>query len=179
MNVAFVIGRFQPVHKGHLELLKACSGFDKIIIMFGSSNESRTKKNPLTFEERAVLMTAALPTDISKKAVAVPLADHESWITWIGLVKDNLRQFTKEGDKITFVAFNKDESTTEMNKFVEDNGFELLSVCPKEKTHFGNATDIRAQLANGVLPEDIEQLHESTQKLIKEFELQNVFSQST
>ena len=82
-------------------------------------------------------------------------------------------------DKITFVAFNKDESTTEMNKFVEDNGFEFLSACPKEKTHFVNATDIRAQLANDVLPEDIEQLHESTQKLIKEFELQNVFSQST
>ena len=80
MNVAFVIGRFQPVHKGHLELLEACKEFDKVIIMFGSSNESRTKKNPLTFEERAVLMTAALPTDISKKAVAVPLADNESWI---------------------------------------------------------------------------------------------------
>ena len=42
-----------------------------------------------------------------------------------------------------------------------------------------NATDIRAQLANDIPPEDIEQLHESTQKLIKEFELQNVFSQST
>ena len=48
-----------------------------------------------------MLLTAALPTDISKKAVAVPLADHESWITWIGLVKDNLRQLTKEDDYIT------------------------------------------------------------------------------
>lgn len=159
--------------------MNACSGFDKVIIFLGSSNESRTAKNPLTFEERAVLLTAALPADLAKKSIAIPLADIESWVTWIGLVKDSLKQFTTESDTITFVAFNKDEATTKMNVFVEENGFEFLPVCSSQKAHFMNATNVRLKLSQGVSPEDIIELHPSTKKLLSELNLLNVFYQST
>lgn len=124
-------------------------------------------------------MNAALPADIVKKATALPLPDTDSWSVWMNSIRDCLHQFTSEDDKITFVAFNKDEDTSAMNAFVQQNGFDFLPVCETTKTHFVNATDVRAKLAQGILPENIPELHESTQKLITEFKLQDVFYQST
>lgn len=52
-KLGFVVGRFQLLHKGHEQLinlgLEMCERF---VVLIGSSNESRTKDNPFTFEER-------------------------------------------------------------------------------------------------------------------------------
>jgi len=52
-KLGFMVGRMQPIHKGHQQLidlgLELCERF---VILLGSSNESRTKSNPLTFTER-------------------------------------------------------------------------------------------------------------------------------
>ena len=56
-KLGFMVGRMQPIHKGHQQLidlgLEMC---EKFVILLGSSNESRTKNNPLTFEERKSLI---------------------------------------------------------------------------------------------------------------------------
>ena len=48
-----MVGRFQMLHKGHESLinegLELCERF---VILLGNSEESRTKNNPFTFEER-------------------------------------------------------------------------------------------------------------------------------
>lgn len=50
---AIFIGRFQPFHKGHLKAIKwILKREKKISIVIGSMQESLTKDNPLTFEER-------------------------------------------------------------------------------------------------------------------------------
>lgn len=58
-KLGFMVGRMQPIHKGHQQLidlgLEMC---EKFVILLGSSNESRTKNNPLTFEERKSLIKA-------------------------------------------------------------------------------------------------------------------------
>ena len=55
-KLSFIIGRFQPFHYSHLDLLKeALSVADKTVICIGSTECSRTTKNPLTFEERVQL----------------------------------------------------------------------------------------------------------------------------
>lgn len=42
-----VIGRFQPFHFGHLEMVvEAAKNTDRVVIIIGSANESGTKKNP-------------------------------------------------------------------------------------------------------------------------------------
>ena len=52
-DVGFLLGRFQPLHSGHRELIrqakKRCS---MLIIFVGSANMPRSVKNPWTFEER-------------------------------------------------------------------------------------------------------------------------------
>ena len=56
-KLGFMVGRMQPIHKGHQQLidlgLELC---EKFVILLGSSNESRTKSNPLTFTERYELI---------------------------------------------------------------------------------------------------------------------------
>lgn len=60
-NVGFIVGRFQPIHAGHLEMIdKALTMCNELIILVGSVQESRTLKNPFTFEERAKFIRRAL-----------------------------------------------------------------------------------------------------------------------
>lgn len=56
-KLGFMVGRMQPIHKGHQQLIDfALELCDKFIILLGSSNESGTEANPLSFEERKSLI---------------------------------------------------------------------------------------------------------------------------
>lgn len=58
---ALIIGRFQPIHKGHLNLIKRYSMAGYFIkIAIGSSDKKFEKDNPLTAEERENLIKKAL-----------------------------------------------------------------------------------------------------------------------
>ncbi len=50
---ALVIGRFQPVHLGHMEKLRQVDseGLEKIIIAVGDAGKGRTERNPFTYYE--------------------------------------------------------------------------------------------------------------------------------
>ncbi|MEM2570848.1 MAG: nicotinamide-nucleotide adenylyltransferase [Thermoproteota archaeon] len=54
------IGRFQPVHNGHIHAIKhILSKHDSIIIAIGSSLTSHEKDNPFTFGERLQMLRLA------------------------------------------------------------------------------------------------------------------------
>lgn len=68
-SVVFV-GRFQPVHNAHVEILrKAYDLSDRVIVVIGSVNQPRTVKNPFTLDERANLIRQAWSN-------FAPLGDH-------------------------------------------------------------------------------------------------------
>jgi len=55
------IGRFQPVHLGHIEAFRYILGdVDELIIGIGSSQEGNTFENPFTADERERMLKAAL-----------------------------------------------------------------------------------------------------------------------
>lgn len=59
MKTALFVGRFQPFHNGHLDVIKEIindPGIDKVKIAIGSSQESFTQRNPFTFEERRLMI---------------------------------------------------------------------------------------------------------------------------
>ena len=61
MSIALYIGRFQPLHLGHLEYIKKIlSENDRIIIVIGSSQEKKTSKNPFTVKERKEMLKVCL-----------------------------------------------------------------------------------------------------------------------
>ena len=58
---AILIGRMQPVHNGHMEVIKqTLNEVDEIIIGIGSAQLSHELKDPFTAGERIVMMTQAL-----------------------------------------------------------------------------------------------------------------------
>ncbi len=59
-RTAFFVGRFQPLHKGHLHALgKLFREYPRIIIAIGSVNKL-DKDNPFKFEERKKMLKACL-----------------------------------------------------------------------------------------------------------------------
>lgn len=73
MKYGILIGRFQPFHKGHEAIINKIKEDGRTPIVFiGSSQESKTERNPYSFEERRDIIKAAVGSDIS----VLPLPDY-------------------------------------------------------------------------------------------------------
>ena len=60
-EIALFIGRFQPLHHGHIFILnKILKNYKKLKIGIGSSQLSKIKSDPFTFEERSNFISSAL-----------------------------------------------------------------------------------------------------------------------
>ncbi len=71
-NTVLFIGRFQPLHKGHVkaicELLKK---YDKVILAIGSIQEKRTFQNPFSFTERKKMIRSVFLNEIEEGKIMV------------------------------------------------------------------------------------------------------------
>jgi nicotinamide-nucleotide adenylyltransferase len=77
MTRALFIGRFQPMHEGHLSAIKEILGkFDEAVIIVGSSQENLTGRNPLTAGERIEMVYAVLSANgLAGRACVIPVPD--------------------------------------------------------------------------------------------------------
>ncbi|MHA1409070.1 MAG: nicotinamide-nucleotide adenylyltransferase [Candidatus Odinarchaeia archaeon] len=86
MVVGFIIGRFQPVHKGHIKaILDTVRRVDLLIIGVGSAQKSYFKNNPFTAGERIMMLKAALnenKIDPSKYLI-IPIEDINDNRLWV------------------------------------------------------------------------------------------------
>lgn len=71
------IGRFQPFHNGHYELLKeAFNQAEKVIIAIGSHNLAPDTRNPWTSAQREAMITAALNDDEKQRVKFIYVRDY-------------------------------------------------------------------------------------------------------
>jgi nicotinamide-nucleotide adenylyltransferase len=64
MKKACFVLRAQPFHLGHLKVIKLIlKEYDKIVIIIGSFQESKTDKNPFTFRERKKMIEESLKSE--------------------------------------------------------------------------------------------------------------------
>lgn len=84
----FFIGRFQPYHTGHHEVIeKILKEVDELIIGIGSAQESHTIDNPFTAGERILMISRALDElDTDKKVYIIPLEDIYRNSLWVSHV---------------------------------------------------------------------------------------------
>lgn len=73
------IGRFQPVHNAHIEIIKkAYQIAEKVVIVIGSANQPRTLKNPWTAKERQAMIELALD-----EAEGIPSPYHNPHVEFV------------------------------------------------------------------------------------------------
>lgn len=85
-----LIGRMQPVHNGHIQVIESIlDEVDEIIIGIGSAQLSHSLKDPFTAGERVVMMNQAL-ADIgvdSSRYYIIPMQDINFNALWVSHVK--------------------------------------------------------------------------------------------
>ena len=85
---ALYIGRFQPFHNGHLEVIRDIAGrFDDIVIAIGSAELSHTLDNPFTAGERHLMIHRSLEEEGVHNYYLVPIRDINRYSTWVAHVE--------------------------------------------------------------------------------------------
>jgi len=91
-----LIGRFQPFHLGHLEVVrKIAKECDELIIGIGSAQISHTFDNPFTAGERHLMISRALREDGIKDFFLVPIVDINQYGVWVSHVRSMVPPFER------------------------------------------------------------------------------------
>lgn len=139
-KVAVVIGRFQPIHNGHLELIEKAQGLaENVICLIGSSYSSKTIKNPFSYEERSELVHSIFPQIITAP-IRDFLYDDSAWSAQVDKIIRTISEdlfATTDTKKIVLVGHKKDKSSYYLNMFPQFDYHET------ERNLYLNATDIR------------------------------------
>jgi bifunctional NMN adenylyltransferase/nudix hydrolase len=156
-NTLVLIGRFQPIHNAHLEIIKRATALcDQLVIVTGSAAQPRTYKNPFTSAERARMIKSAaggLAMQISIEANPDTIYNDQAWAVRVQAL---VAKHTKPGDRVGIIGHKKDDSSFYLDMFPQW-GFENV-----ELIEFLSAVDIRdlyfREIANykflkGVVPE--------------------------
>ena len=136
------IGRFQPLHKGHVEVIKQAEKFAKqVVVIVGSSFAARSTRNPFTFYERKEMIKIEFPNDNVK---VLPVMDYPyddiRWVAAVQSLVSSAIPFTPDPIKIGLIGHEKDHTSYYLNIF---KGWNPISVQNVEGI---NATDIRNKM---------------------------------
>jgi nicotinamide-nucleotide adenylyltransferase len=137
---ALVVGRFQPLHKGHVAVIRAAlDDADEVTVVIGSSEAEPSWKDPFSVAERTMMLRAAFPAetaDGSLRVVAVPdLFDPPRWVESVTQLVPGF-DLVVGNDDWTLGLFKA------IGKKVRSPGFEH-----RDEWH---ASRIRRQLADGI-----------------------------
>lgn len=115
------VGRFQPVHNAHIEIMKKASHLsNKVIIIIGSSDQPRTFKNPWHWAERRFLLERVLIDKISTNVEVIIDHTYDSIYNdqaWAIRIQDIVGKHTKPSDNIAIIGHDKDESSFYLKMF--------------------------------------------------------------
>jgi len=162
-NVLVFVGRFQPVHNAHLEIItRAKTLADKLVIIVGSAKQPRTYKNPFTAEERIEMLYAATRGMVDANFSISFEQNTDSMYNdqaWLARTQALAAKHIKEGDRVGIIGHKKDDTSFYLDMFPQW-GFENV-----ETIEPLNATDIRGcyftrhlqKFINGSIPQSTQE----------------------
>lgn len=134
------VGRFQPFHNGHLEVIKKImKEVDELVIVVGSSQYSHNLNNPFTAGERITMIRKALNEEGIQltKIWIIPVPDVHQHLLWVPQIVGYSPKFN--------VVYTNEPLTRRL--FMEA-GFNVLSM-PLIKRDIYLATEIRKRILAG------------------------------
>lgn len=126
MKLGIVIGRFQPVHIGHITLIKqAIKQSQHVLIFLGSSFEPSTVKNPFSVQQRSELIRLGLTDQEYSRISFMTIKDSPySDATWISSINRTIKYFKSVNSckytETTLFACEKDDATAKYLAFFKD-----------------------------------------------------------
>ncbi|WP_144728236.1 nicotinamide-nucleotide adenylyltransferase [Candidatus Nitrosocosmicus arcticus] len=123
---AAMIGRFQPFHLGHLELVRQIlNENDEIIILIGSSQANYTVKNPFTAGERIWMIRDSLiesKIDMSK-VFMINATDDENNARWFSNIRSSTPPFKilYTGNNFVRTLLKKETIIIKKPRLLEEN----------------------------------------------------------
>jgi bifunctional NMN adenylyltransferase/nudix hydrolase len=140
---AVFLGRFNPIHLGHLSIIDdALDQADRLVILLGSDNAARNIKNPWTSEERKQMILSALTPATRERIVFAPIRDQLYNDTlWLADALHKISEATNDAEDkdICLVGFKSDPSSWYLDLFPQ---WKYIS-CPTDYDF--HAKDIREQ----------------------------------
>ena len=134
-----LIGRFQPLHSAHLEIIKRATALtDQLVIIVGSANQPRTYKNPFTFDERARMIkdaTRGLNMQVYVEPNIDTIYNDQAWAVRVQGIVSKYRVLGGAG--VGIIGHKKDDSSFYLDMFPQW-GYENV-----ELIEFLSAVDIR------------------------------------
>lgn len=117
-DIAFIMGRWQFLHKGHGLLLQtALSIAPKVIVGIGSAHRARDAHNPFTWEERKQMFEAVLTPAERERVVFMPIRDYFDDQRWQEAVRAGVAKFAKPSDSIALIGYKKDNTSYYLDLF--------------------------------------------------------------
>ena len=128
-NFTVFIGRFQPIHCGHIQTIRmALSQSDKLIMVIGSYKSAPSTRQPWDAKQRIAMIKKCLTQEERKKVFFIPIRDRiYSEFAWnqniiyevLNLVPKRmdfavdpgLRRDRNDEMKIALIGHNKDSSS--------------------------------------------------------------------
>jgi bifunctional NMN adenylyltransferase/nudix hydrolase len=154
-----LIGRFQPFHSAHLEIVKRATALcEQLVIITGSAAQPRTYKNPFTSAERAGMIKSAtrgLNMQIYIEPNIDTIYNDQAWAVRIqGIVS----KYAVLGTKTGIIGHKKDDSSFYLDMFPQwgyENVelIEFLSAVDIRDLYFKR--DVNMKFIKGVVPETV------------------------
>ncbi len=131
------MGRFQPYHFGHHEVIKQIAReVDEIIIGIGSAQKSHEIENPFTAGERVLMVSSALE-EFDIKNYVIPIEDIQRNSLWVSHVKSMVPPFE--------IAYTNNPLVIEL---LGEAGIEVKQ-SPLFKRNSYSGTEIRRRMLKG------------------------------
>lgn len=139
---AVFIGRFNPFHLGHLEILKkGLELAERVVVVLGSHNRATNIKNPWTSAERIEMISACLPESELSKVSFVLLKDYLYNDTlWTIDLQNKIAEATEYSEDIALIGYESDDSSYYLKLFPK---WQFYSCPTNYKFH---AIDIRTKI---------------------------------
>ena len=167
-RITVVIGRFQPFHLIHQQLVeKALELGEKTLVILGSAKRAASIRNPFTPAQREQMIRACFSAEDNERLVFRPLRDHpyneNNWISEVQNIVRNEQEASLDaagesfepvrhnillaGIKTALVGHYKDSSSYYLKVFPQWQFEEIYT--DKKISRTLNATDIRELLFTG------------------------------
>jgi len=146
---ALFIGRFQPLHIGHLKIIQNLSKeYDEIIIGIGSSQYGNTLDNPFTANERKMMISKTMEKNNINKYRIVTIPDIHDPPRWVEHVLSIVSDFD--------IVISNNELT---KKLFSEKGYNVKETKKYDKNKYAGRT-IRKKMINNepwdkLVPEEI------------------------